>query len=94
MTKDCKIHLPEVIESFCETHENCRYYENYSGRWLFDCTCPAIVTDEDPFFIIMRLCDHIRNRYGAHCSFKEILGPVRTDSLGLSKVIYFPDGMK
>lgn len=94
MMKNCKIDLPEVIESFCETHENCRYYENYSGRWLFDRTCPAIVTDEDPFSVIMKLCYHIQNRFGVLCSFEEVLGPVRTDSLGLSRVIYFPDGIQ
>ena len=78
--------LGEIIRELCEDNDlECR--DNYSGRGMYGRTCYGIVTD-NIFYVVITLCDMIRDE--GYESAADIIGEVRTDSMGLDKIVYFP----
>lgn len=78
--------LGEIIRKLCKDNDlECR--DNYSGRGMYGKTCYGIVTD-NIFYVVTTLCDMIRDE--GYESATGIIGEVRTDSMGLDKIVYFP----
>lgn len=78
-----------IIKEFCESNEECRYHQGYSGRFMFGRQCVGIVVEGDVFKQIVRLCDFLHEN-GVE-SVEEVLGRIQMDSMGLDKIVYFPD---
>lgn len=86
----------ELLDNFCGEfydEDSCKYYgDNYSGRGMFGCKCPALSVNCNLMEVIIRLCDYIRDTCEDDvCSAEEVLGTVCTDQLGLGTVMYFPN---
>lgn len=79
--------LEKVLIDFCESNE-LEYRTDYSGRGMFGRQCFGIVCD-DPLCTLAELCDHLRDTEGITSAYAE-LGVPRIDSMGLSKILYFP----
>lgn len=77
----------EVIADYCESNE-LEFRTDYSGRGMFGKTCVGVVCD-DPISTVVEIADAIRDN-GFDCASTE-LGAIRQDSMGLSRIIYFPN---
>ena len=80
--------VEDALIEFCDGNE-LSYTTDYSGRCMYGRTCFGIVCDDIPSTLVqvvdvVRDCDGIGNAY-------DVLGRPRFDSLGLSKILYFPD---
>lgn len=82
--------ITSLIKEFCESNnENCHYYEGYSGRGMFCCKCIGIVCKGNVFNQIVKLADflHENDVYPV----EKAIGRIQMDSMGLDRIIYFPD---
>lgn len=80
--------LKEVLIDFCESNE-LEYRTDYSGRGMFGRKCFGVVCD-DPLSTAIVLADAIRDTECFNSAYDE-LGSPRTDSMGLSEILYFPN---
>lgn len=77
----------EVIADYCESNE-LEFRTDYSGRGMFGKTCVGVVCD-DPISTVVEIADAIRDN-DFDCASDE-LGTIRQDSMGLSRIVYFPN---
>ncbi len=63
--------------------------ENYSGRGMFGRECFGVVTDESVGKVIAAIIRNIDD-FDVVEEFARVLEDLRTDSMGLSAIIYFP----
>lgn len=82
-------HIVSLLKEFCENSDNCRFYENYSGRGMFGKKCIGIVCEGNGFKQIVKLCDFLHE--SGVSSAEETLGKIQMDSLGLERIVYFPE---
>lgn len=79
--------ITSLIKEFCESNEECRYHQGYSGRGMFGRQCIGIVVEGDVFKQIVRLCDFLHEN--GIDSAEDALGTICIDSFGMGKIIYF-----
>lgn len=84
-----KITLSEAIERFCEENDY-SFREDYSGRGMFGDQCVGIVVGAlESYKVVAELVQELIIYYDfddpAHS-----LGNIRSDSMGLDMIIYFP----
>lgn len=60
---------------------------DYSGRWMYGRTAPAIVTDATGF-VVGKLWAHVVQESGVPAPIADRYSPDRQDSMGLSKIYY------
>lgn len=80
--------LKKLLIDFCNSNE-LRYEEDYSGKSMFGRTCFGIVCD-DPLNTLAQLCDYLRDTDFITSAY-DALGVSRIDSMGLSRILYFPN---
>lgn len=76
-----------VIKEFCDEY-GYDFRDDYSGRYMFGETCIGIVGDNTTL-ICMQLTDYL-NDEGCEDIISK-LGTPRTDNMGMSYIVYFPD---
>lgn len=83
-----------LIKNFCSSHEECEFYDNYSGKFMFGRTCPAIVVKAGSSFmdVLINLTAYLTEVGYDDTDFN--LDATSVDELGLDKVIYFPNCSK
>lgn len=82
--------ITTLIREFCENNnENCHYYEGYSGRGMCSHKCIGVVCKGNIFKEIVRLADFLHEK--GISSAEKALGRIQMDSMGLDKIVYFPD---
>lgn len=81
--------MVSLIKGFCESREDCKYHEGYSGRGMFGKQCTGICCEGSVFKQIVRLCDFLHEN-GVD-NVEETLGAVCVDSMGMGNIIYFPE---
>lgn len=85
------MNIVEAIRLFCaENDEKYSMYENYSGRFMFGRKCVGIVVRHGCSYMemLVKLTMLLQN-----CGIESVeskLEDVRTDELGLDKIVYFP----
>lgn len=78
-----------LLKEFCENSEDCRFYENYSGRGMYGRKCVGFVCEDNVFQHIIRLADFLHE--SAVSSAEEALGQIQMDQLGFERIVYFPE---
>jgi hypothetical protein len=78
----------DMILEFAED-KDCRVYEQYSGRCMYGSKCFGLVGDSISN-MSMRLVIFL-TRNGEEDLAERLYNNVRTDSMGLSSIIYFPN---
>lgn len=81
------MNVKELIENFCEEND-LELLPDYSGRSMYGKRCYGIVVGSDALLVLVKLCDYLRDN-GVD-SLTDVLGEPKTDSMGLSRLIYFP----
>ena len=76
-----------LIRMFCEERDN-EFRDNYSGSYMYGCTCVGIVTENSPLSELVALCDYLRDNGVESC--EEVLESVSKDDMGYNSIIYFP----
>ena len=77
--------IGKLIEKFCDLYDY-RFYENYSGRFMYGRNCVGIVcsnTNE-----VMLALGMFLNEYGVS---SDTTIKVRSDDFGKENILYFPD---
>ena len=79
--------VESVIEEFCNEY-GYGLRDDYSGRCMFGETCIGIISDNTTL-TCMQLTDYLSNN-GCEDIIRK-LGTPRTDNMGMSYIVYFPD---
>ena len=82
--------LAKLIEDFCDTGDY-EFRGDYSGRYMYGRSCVGIVCD-NPITATVELFAYILNE-DEDTDIDElasILGDARSDNMGLSMIVYFP----
>lgn len=65
------------------------FRNDYSGRCMYGQSCIGIVSDDNGFEIAMKLCRYLTDM-GEEDMMDVFDATVNEDSMGLSRIIYFP----
>lgn len=79
--------LVGLVKTFCEENEY-SFSNGYSGRGMYGGKCISITTG-DILLTLLELSDYLHNN-GIE-SATDTLGSPCMDSMGMDKVVYFPD---
>ncbi len=83
-----KKELIEAIKEFCDDY-GLYFTDDYSGRGMYGEKCIGIVTGGSIAEMLIDLCDYL------HAAGIEMVGEyitsVKQDSMGLDKIVYFPE---
>lgn len=84
-------YVKDLIKEFCEA-EGYEFRDNYSGRFMYGQRCVGIVTDEQPIPLIVSLFGFLAEESELDCyNIERMLKGAKTDDMGLSTIIYFPE---
>lgn len=81
--------IAELLDSFCQEHEY-EFRPAYSGRGMYDATCPGIVADKNGFDLALELAEYALEQEAELYDVTFQLRGSRTDNMGLSSITYFP----
>lgn len=83
----------DYIKTFCEASDVYKFYQNYSGRWMFGRVCCGIVVPAGYSYMemLIRLTEYF-DEVGADDAKLELDG-VSVDQLGKGVIVYFPNMM-
>lgn len=78
-----------AIREFCEMNE-CKFMDNYSGRYMYGKKCIGIIVNENPLICIVRLADWLHEEFDGDNASDLLADSIGMDNLGLDTIIYFP----
>ena len=81
-----------VVERLSEDGCEASVYEDYSGRFMYGSTTPAIVTDASPAVVGAAIALEVLHRCEDPSDVEDRiwkLVPNRSDSMGLSQSVYY-----
>ena len=79
--------LKDLIENFCNEYDY-EFRDDYSGRCMFGKTCIGIVGD-NTMLICMQLVEYLNVE--GYDDIVNKLGSPKTDNMGKSYIVYFPN---
>lgn len=82
--------VAELIRDFCE-NEGHDYRGDYSGRFMYGRTCVGVVTDENVIALTVALFRHLIDEGMDADIVEDLLKDARTDNMGLSMIVYWPN---
>lgn len=82
------MNVKEILIDFCDCNE-LQYMTDYSGRGMFGKTCFGVVCD-NILSTLVQIVDTLRDSEDIKNAY-DVLGTPKTDTFGLSYILYFPN---